>query len=200
MILALFLRENSLSIVRTSFLLSDIQPLANKDTPMVTVKQQARVKRNSKYSVIGTAKTVCIILMRTSDKKILTLQQNSDKQWYEPGGRILDGESLDAAARRTLLRDTGIDIDTCTIRGKLWSGWCRAQVRFYTVDGDIKVVPGGSVNGYEWRDPRGLTSVPNTKRRHWAEAGAIAHFRLCQSLKLTKHLLDDHNDEPKFNL
>ena len=30
-------------------------------------------------------------------------------------------------------------------------------------------------------------SVPNTKRRHWAEAGAIAHFRLC----LRSHLVGE---------
>jgi 8-oxo-dGTP pyrophosphatase MutT (NUDIX family) len=99
--------------------------------------------------------------------------------WTDPGGRIAKGESLDAAAARLLLKETGLvlsqllEIGARHI-GTVYQRWSRADVQVYQVPD----IPGG----HKWRDPADL--VRAGKARVFRDGSALT-FRLDRNLALS---------------
>ena len=120
-------------------------------------------------------KTVCVLLVRP-DGKVLMLQQD-DGVYSDPGGRIERGERWDDAARRLLLKETGVDLsqllDIGARRiGRAYQKWSRADVQVIQVPD----IPGG----HQWRDPDDL--VYAGKGRIFRDGSKIS-FRLDMNLK-----------------
>lgn len=140
----------------------------------------ARSKRRYVPPDTAEPKAVCLHLVRP-DGKVLLL--NEEGTWTDPGGRISKGESLDAAAARLLLKETGLELsqllDIGARRiGNVYQKWSRAQVIVY----EVPDIPGG----YQWRDVDSL--VRAGKARVFRDGSALT-FRLDRNLALSAMLI-----------
>eukprot|EP01043_Picozoa_sp_COSAG02_P009710 COSAG02_NODE_332_length_24474_cov_23.190949_20_plen_180_part_00 len=138
----------------------------------------------------GPPTTVCVLLVRKSDGKVLTVRPNDSDQWWDVGGKLLAGENADTGATRIALREVGIDLDddSCEYRGDEHSPWAKATIQVYRIDGDPAITPGGSIDKYAWRSVSELKAVQGQKYTAWDD-GARAHFRLDQSLKHARDVI-----------
>ena len=145
-------------------------------------KSAALRTQRRKYVPPATAepKAVCLHLVRPDGKALLLLENGV---WNDPGGRIAKGESLDAAAPRLLLKETGLELkqllDIGARRiGSVYQMWSRAQVIVY----EVPDIPGG----FQWRDPDDL--VRAGKARVFRDGSALT-FRLDRNLALSAMLM-----------
>eukprot|EP01043_Picozoa_sp_COSAG02_P060990 COSAG02_NODE_8091_length_2714_cov_1.768260_3_plen_204_part_01 len=157
------------------------QPPATRD-PNAMPKSAAPRTQRRKYVPPATAepKAVCIHLVRP-DGKVLLLLENG--VWTDPGGRIAKDESLDAAAARVLLKETGLELKQlleigARHIGSVYQRWSRADVQVYQVPD----IPGG----HQWRDVDSL--VRAGKARVFRDGGALT-FRLDRNLALSAMLI-----------
>ena len=146
-------------------------------------KSAAPRTQRRKYVPPATAepKAACLHLVRP-DGKVLMIRED-EGAWTDPGGRIAKGESLDAAAPRLLLKETGLELkqllDIGARRiGSVYQKWSRAQVLVY----EVPDIPGG----HQWRDVDSL--VRAGKARVFRDGGALT-FRLDRNLALSAMLM-----------
>ena len=93
-------------------------------------KTAAAAHSKRRYVPPDTAepKAVCLHLVRPDGKALLLLENGV---WTDPGGRIAKGESLDAAAPRLLLKETGLELSRlleigARRIGSVYQMWSRA--------------------------------------------------------------------------
>ena len=140
----------------------------------------ARSKRRYVPPATAEPKAVCLHLVRPDGKALLLLENGV---WNDPGGRIAKGESLDAAAARLLVKETGLEISRlleigARRIGSVYQMWSRAQVIVY----EVPDIPGG----FQWRDPDDL--VRAGKARVFRDGSALT-FRLDRNLALSAMLM-----------
>ena len=145
-------------------------------------KTAAAARSKRRYVPPDTAepKAVCLHLVRPDGKALLLLENGV---WNDPGGRIAKGESLDAAAARLLVKETGLEISRlleigARRIGSVYQMWSRAQVIVY----EVPDIPGG----FQWRDPDDL--VRAGKARVFRDGSALT-FRLDRNLALSAMLM-----------
>ncbi len=146
-------------------------------------KSAAPRTQRRKYVPPGTAepKAVCLHLVRP-DGKVLMIR-GDEGAWTDPGGRISKNESLDAAAARLLLKETGLELKQlleigARHIGSVYQRWSRADVQVY----QVPELPGG----HQWRDPDDL--VRDGKARVFSD-GTKLTFRLDRNLALSAMLI-----------
>eukprot|EP01043_Picozoa_sp_COSAG02_P023567 COSAG02_NODE_1263_length_13548_cov_13.881627_2_plen_298_part_00 len=126
------------SIIHDYLLLHDsASDLATGIAPTASGHKLAVVQPQLSYSIVITT-------LVHSMQRLVAMENGV---WTDPGGRIAKGESLDAAAAKILLKETGLELSQLVEIGakrigSVYQKWSRADVQVYQVP-DIPRSRGG---------------------------------------------------------
>lgn len=177
---------------------TDTVPTDDNIMPKSTISKRPRkVIKMARGPVVP--KAVCVLILHQG--AVLTIKHHGDDRALDIGGRIDDGESIQDAVARVLLREVGLDAAALQKVGQYFSYHCRAVVVVLKAqDGDlaaIAVTHGESVASHQWRRPQ-LAPVAHARDMMFVDDGTVAHFRLSQSIRLGRHVLQANDDQPEF--
>ena len=143
-----------------------------------------------------TTRVVAFAVVRDGDAWLMLRHRRHGRvHWEIPGGHVDAGESLEAAARREVREETGVDVGVGALLATLTHEWAERRTRWLTTffaaapaAGTPPPAPGDdAVEEVRWADPRSLDRATVSPFLHplldlgdrlWS--GPPEHFRFVQ--------------------